>query len=106
MWDKALGLPGLPNMVIQVINFLESKPFRLIDKEGNENHTAEAAGTPNEEDLDSQTSRSRSRVDEIRCRVAESPVEEPIGGDRACDGLGSELKWENLADNDPPHWTP
>jgi len=45
-------------------------------------------------------------VDHIRCCVGDAEVEQPVRGCCHGQGFGSHFQWEQLAGDDPCHWTP
>jgi hypothetical protein len=58
----------------------EGQSLGLGNAEPGENETAETCRTPDEEDLDTETSVTRTSLDEVRGGVGNTPVPKPVGG--------------------------
>ena len=122
-WEPSNGFAGLLDLVIELVDLLESKAFGLVDEEVNEADTQKAAAEPDEEDLGLQVGVAWSPVDEVRGGVGDGPVEEPllwlifaikrgvvgmltVGCGGHGQALCADLEWEDLAGNDPSDWSP
>lgn len=76
-WEPSNGLAGLLDLVVELVNLLESKALGLVNEEVNEADTQEAAAEPDEEDLGLQVGVAWPPVDEVGGGVGDGPVEEP-----------------------------
>lgn len=87
--------------MVQFIDFFQREALGLIDHEVDEANADETACEPDEEDLGLQIDVSGAVVDEIRGRIGQSPVEQPVGGRRHRQGLGSNLQRVDFSSDDP-----
>lgn len=94
------------DLIIQLINLLKRKTLGLVDHEVDECDAEEAACEPDEEDLRLEIGISRAPVDEVGCRVSDSPVQEPICGGGHGERLCTNLEREDLSCHDPGDWSP
>lgn len=104
--NKALGLPSLVDLAVELVDLLEGKTLGFVDQGPDEKDTDEAASTPQEEDLDTHVGVAWARVNHVGRGVADGKVEEPVGGSRHGKGLGADLERENLTSDDPGDWAP
>lgn len=70
-------LSCLLDLVVQLVDLLESKALGLVDKEVHEADTQEAAGEPDEEDLGLEIGVAWSPVHEVWRGVGDGPVKKP-----------------------------
>lgn len=91
---------------VQQINLLETETLALGNEEVGEYEAEAASTTPDEEDGTSETSVSGSRVDEVRGRVSNGKVDEPVRGGRHGHGLSSNRKGVDLGRDDPCEASP
>ena len=105
---------------IQFINLFKREALRLEDAEVDKEDTAKATGSPNKKHLRSET--GWCVIHHVGGCVANRPVEDPVAGDAAGDGLSTEAERKVLALNmiswvslemdettyhhDPSNWTP
>ncbi len=75
---EVLGLASRRDSLVQLVDLLERESLGLVDEEVDEGDADEAASEPDEEDLALQVGIAWTVVDEIRGRVRDSPVEEPL----------------------------
>jgi hypothetical protein len=99
--NKALGLPCLANLGVQLIDLFERKTLGFVDHSPDEEDTDEAASAPDEEDLGSDVGVARSGTDEVGSRVCDSPVKKPVGGGGHGQGLCANLQWEDFSSDNP-----
>ena len=122
-WEPSNGLSRLLDLVVELVDLLESKALGLVDEEVNKADTQEAAAEPDEEDFGLQVGVAWSPVDEIWRGVGNGPVEEPwlwliiaikrqvivvltVGRGGHGQALCADFQWEDLAGNDPSDWSP
>jgi len=79
---------------------------RIYQPRGRRKETSGTGRSPDEENLDLQTSRSGLLVDQIRDSVTDTKVPKPVGGDGEGHSLGTDIEWEDLAGDDPSDRTP
>jgi hypothetical protein len=91
---------------IQLINLLQCKTLGLINHKVHKRNTQKAAREPDEKDLALQIRVSWAEIDEIRCRVGDGPVEEPVRGRRHRETFCADFEREDLACYDPGDRTP
>lgn len=89
------------DLVVELIDFLETETLGLIDEHVDEENAQEAASEPDEEDLGLQVGGARSVVDQVGRREGNSPVEQPVGGGGDAQGLGTGAQREDLTRDDP-----
>lgn len=83
------GLPGLDAVIVQLIDLFKRQALGLGDEEVGEDKTAETSSSPDEEHLGAQAGVSGSGFDQVRGRIADSPVPEPVGGGGHRHSLGT-----------------
>jgi hypothetical protein len=105
-WNEAGRLPRLADLAVQLVDLLERQTLGLVDHGPGEEDTDEAASAPDEEDLGTEVGVARSVVDHVGRSIADSEVEEPVGGGGHREGLGADLEREDLAGNHPGDRTP
>jgi hypothetical protein len=66
-------------------------------EEVNESDADETEASPDEEHLGLQVRISRTGINQIWCRVGNSPVQEPVGCSRHGEAFGTRLEREELA---------
>lgn len=99
-------------LAVEEVNLLERETLGLGDAEVREDQASGASGTPDEEHLDTETSRLDTRgtvgglVDEVRGGVSDTKVPEPVGGDGEGHGLGSDGEGEEFTGEHPDDGTP
>jgi hypothetical protein len=104
--NKALALPRLADLEVELVDLLEGQTLGLVDHEVDEGDADEAEAAPDEEDLGLQVGVAGTLVDHVGGGVGDGPVEEPVGGGGHGEGLGADLEGEDLAGDDPGDWTP
>lgn len=100
-WRPANTLPCRANLIIELINLLQSQTLGLVDHGVHERNAQEAAAEPDEEDLGLQVRVTWPVVDQVGGGVGDGPVEEPVC--RSChgEGLGADLQREDFTSDDP-----
>jgi len=73
-----LGLVCLRDFVVELVDLLEGQALGLVDEEVDKRDADEAKAEPDEEDLGLQVGIAGPEVDEVRCGVGNSPVEQPL----------------------------
>jgi hypothetical protein len=86
---------------VQQVDLLEGKPLRLRDAEVGEDSAAGTSRAPDEEDLHAESRIARARVHEVRCRVPNAEVPQPVAGGGHAHSLRTHGEREDLAGNDP-----
>lgn len=107
--DEAGRAPGLGDLAVQLVDLLEREALGLVDHEPHEGGAHEAEAAPDEEHLDAQVRVALLAVaaaHEVRRRVGDGPVEQPVGRGRHRERLGPHLEREDLARDDPGHRAP
>lgn len=79
-WFPTNGVPCAADLGVQLIHLLQGKTFGLIYHEVNESNAKEAASEPNEENFGLQIGIARAIIHQVRGRVGDGPVEQPISG--------------------------
>lgn len=101
---ELLAQPRLVDHLIQLIHLLERQTFRLVDHEPDEQKADAAERSPDEEDFGLQI--GVLRVHEVRGRIGDGKVQEPVGRRGHGEGLGTDFEREELACHDPCDGTP
>lgn len=78
--SPALAQPGTAHLSVQLIHLLKGKTLGLVDHKVHKRDTQEAAAAPDEEDLRLQVGIPRAVVNQVRGRVGNGPVEQPVSG--------------------------
>ena len=68
------------DLLIHLINLLQSQALGLVNHKIHECDAQEAAGEPDEEDLALKIGVAGTEIHQIRRGVGDGPIEEPIGG--------------------------
>lgn len=98
--------PRVADLLVQLVDLLEGEALGLVDHEVDEEDAEEAAGEPDEEDLGLQVGVAVAVVDEVRRRVGDGPVQQPVGRGGDAQGFGARLEREDLAGDDPGEGAP
>ena len=72
------ALGGAGDLVVELVDLLEREALGLINKKVDEGDAQEAAREPDEEDLGLQVRVPGAVVHEVRGRVGDCPVQEPL----------------------------
>ena len=116
---ERLALPRLGDNAVELVDLLERQTLGLVDHEVDEGDADEAAGAPaallagvavrsgdvgefclpNEEHLGLEI--AGILVDHVRGSVRDGEVQEPVGGGRDRQALGTDLQREDLTGDDP-----
>lgn len=102
----AHGFPCHANLGVQLVHLLKAETLGLIDHEPDEEDAEEAAREPHEEDLGLQVGIALPVVDEVRGRVGDGPVQQPVRRRGYAEGLGAGREGEDLARDNPAEGTP
>lgn len=100
------------SVLVEHVNLLERKTFRLGDAEICEDEASNTACTPDEEHLCAEVGGFDSRgagggwIDEVGSGVTNAEVPEPVGGGSHGHGFGTDLKRIDLSSDDPCDGTP
>jgi len=100
------GLPGLDAVVVQFIDLFEGQSLGFGNAEPGENETAHTSRSPDEEDLDTETSVTGTSLDEVGRGVGNSPVPKPVGGGVHGHRFGTNSQRVQLASDDPGNGAP
>lgn len=103
---KPRALPRVADLCVQLVDLLEREALGLVDHGPDEEDADEAAAAPDEEDLGAEVGVARPVVDDVRGRVADGEVEQPVAGRGHAERFGAHLEREDLARNDPGHGAP
>lgn len=103
---EARRLPRHGDFGVQLVDLLQRQALGLVDAAVDEDHADEAEPAPDEEHLGLQIRVAGARIDHVRRRVRNRPVEQPVRG--RCDGEASRarLQREQLPRHHPCHGAP
>ena len=73
------GVPWFDAIVVQLVNLFEGQSFGFRNEEIGEKKTPRAGRAPDEKHFDPESNITRTGIDEIRSRIGNSPVPQPIG---------------------------
>jgi len=107
--DERLAVGGGSDggaVLVKEVDLFKGEAFSLRDTEVREDETAETGGTPDEEDLDAEICVALSWLDEVGGGEGKSPIPEPVRGSGQRHSLGTNVKREDLASNDPCNRSP
>ena len=93
-------------VLVEEVDLLERETLGLGNAEVGEDEAAQARRAPNEEHLDTEAGVARTGVDEVGSGVTDTEVPEPVGRDGERHGLGTDVKGEDLAGDDPRDGSP
>ena len=99
-------VPRVRHLGIQLVDLLQAQAFRLVDERVDEEGADEAKGAPDEEDLAAEIGVAGPRVDEVRGRVCNGPVEQPVGRRGHGEAARACLEREDLARHHPGDGAP
>lgn len=102
--NERLGLPGLGNILVKLVDLLQRKTLGLVDGHESKEETEEVETTPDEENVGTQV--TLVWVNHVWSRVSNGPVPQPVRSGTQSDRLGSGSQWEQLTNNDPSGRTP
>ena len=91
---------------IQLIHLLQTQPLRLIYHRVHKHRTDSAARAPDIENLRLEVRIARPSINQVRRRVRDRPVEQPVGGGGHAEAFGAGFQREDLAGHDPGEGTP
>ena len=94
------------NLCIQLINLLKREALRLIDHEIHKSDAQKAAGEPDEEDLRLEICVPWTPVHEVRGRVGNRPVEQPVCRGRHGERFRPDFEREDLPRHHPGDGAP
>lgn len=92
---EALGLPGLGDLAVELVDLFQGESLGLVDHEVNEYAADTAEPSPDPEDVGVDSG------SHVGCRICNGPVEQPVGGGSHRERLGSDLQGEDLTSDDP-----
>ncbi len=104
--NKALGLPCLADLCVELVDLFKRKTLGLVDGEIHKRRADQTESTPDEEHLGPQVRVAWTRVHHVGSSVGDGPVEQPVGGRGHGEGLGAGLEREKLSSDDPSNWAP
>jgi hypothetical protein len=96
-WTEGLRLPCLTALGVQLIDLLESQTLGLVQEEVNKCDAHETEASPDEEHLGLQVGVSRTGINQVRGRVRNGPIQEPVGRSRHGQAFCTCLEREELA---------
>jgi len=93
-------------VLVQEVDLFEGQPLGLRYAEVGEQEASSTSGSPNEEHLDLEASRTGLLVDQVGGSVADTEVPEPVrsGGEGHC--FSTDVEREDFTGDDPSNGTP